>query len=208
MIKVKICGLRREIDIEYVNRYRPDYIGFVFAQSKRRVEPKEAKRISEFLDCRIKKAGIFVNEKLENIIKTVGICGLDVVQIHGDETTEFINKLKEEKNGVEVWKAVRVKDEESIKILETYHADAFLLDAYVEGSYGGAGKAFDWNLASLAKKYGKIILAGGLNLSNITEAIRIVQPFAVDISSGVETEGFKDEEKIKNFVYSVRGNVY
>jgi phosphoribosylanthranilate isomerase len=208
MIKVKICGLRREIDIEYVNRQKPDYIGFIFAESKRRIEPKEASRISTSLDRRIKKAGVFVNEKFENIVETVGICGLDIVQIHGDETTEFISRLKEEINGVEVWKAIRVKDEESIKILETYQADAFLLDAYVEGSYGGAGKSFDWNLASLAKKYGKIILAGGLNLSNITEAVRIVQPFAVDTSSGVETEGFKDEEKIKSFVYSVRRSEY
>lgn len=207
MVKVKICGLRRELDIEYVNRYMPDYVGFVFAQSKRGVEPEEAKRISEALDNRIKKVGVFVNENFEDIIKTIEICGLDVVQIHGDESIEFFDKLMEEAKGLEVWKAVRVKDEASIKSLEGYPVEAILLDTFVEGSYGGAGKTFDWNLANSAKKYGKIILAGGLNLSNITEAMKVTRPFAVDISSGVETDGFKDENKIKDFINAVRNYI-
>jgi phosphoribosylanthranilate isomerase len=208
MVKVKICGLRREIDIEYVNMHKPDYIGFIFAESKRQVDPEEIKRITKTLDSRIKKAGVFVNESLENMIKTIENCGLNIVQLHGGESCKLIDKLRKKAKHVELWKAVRVKDEESLKELEDYSVDAFLLDAYVEGFYGGLGKTFDWNLAVQAKKYGKIILAGGLNLENIQEAIRLVQPFAVDISSGVETEGFKDESKIKKFIYSVRKNAY
>lgn len=208
MIKVKICGLRRDLDIEFVNSYKPDYVGFVFAESKRKVKPEEVKKIASSLDKNIKKAGVFVNEKLSNILEIIETCKLDIVQIHGEETNEFVNMLKKEIKEIEVWKAIRVKDEESLEVLKGYNADAFLLDSYTEGLYGGAGKIFDWKLALKAKEYGDIILAGGLDISNINEAVSLVQPYAVDISSGVESNGFKDEEKIKNFIYSVRRNIY
>lgn len=208
MTKIKICGLKRELDIEYVNRHKPEYIGFVFAESKRRVSPKEAKKLSQKLDSGIKKTGVFVNETIDNVIATAKMCSLDVIQLHGEESQEFICMLQEKNPGTEIWKAIRVKSKEELKIMENYNVTGFLLDAYIEGTYGGAGKTFDWNLAVMAKKYGKIILAGGLESSNVNEAIALVQPFAVDISSGVETEGNKDEEKIKSFIYNVRRNMY
>ena len=208
MTKIKICGLRREKDIEFVNNHMPDYVGFVFAESKRRISPEEGKILINSLDRRIKKAGIFVNESLKNILRTILTCKLDIVQLHGEETKEFVKTLKQEMKNVEVWKAVRVKAGDEIKTLEGFKADAYLLDAYSEGSYGGAGKTFDWHLAVKAKEYGRIILAGGLQLSNIKEAVGLVQPYGVDISSGVETEGFKDSEKIKSFIYAVRRDTY
>jgi len=207
--KVKICGIRRECDIEYVNLHLPDYIGFIFAPSKRRVTREYTNFLTTKLDKRIKKAGVFVNEQLEEVIKTAKECSLDFVQIHGDETPEYISCLKSSlKVNTKIWKAVRVKNEDSIKSIEKFDADSFVLDAYSEDSYGGLGKVFDWKLAVEAKKYGNIILAGGLNLQNVAEAIKIVQPFAVDVSSGVESEGVKDEYKVKKFIYSARYNVY
>lgn len=208
MIKLKICGLRREEDVLYVNKHLPDYIGFVFAESRRRVEPELVENLGELLHPKIKRVGVFVNEEMDKVSQIAELCKLNVVQLHGDESSQYFEKLKNRLSGIEVWKAIRVKDENSIKCMLAYKADAFVLDAYVDGSYGGAGRTFDWNLAMEAKKNGNVILAGGLNLKNIKEALGIVHPFAVDISSGVETDGFKDEGKIKDFIYSVRGNVY
>lgn len=207
MVKVKICGIRRQEDIEYVNAHMPDYIGFIFAKSKREISPLQAGMLASNLNKSIKKVGVFVNEDISKIIETAGECRLDVVQVHGDETPEYILNLKS-KLKMEVWKAVRVKDEKSLERLKDYEADKFVLDAYNESSYGGAGKVFDWNLAVEAKKYGDIILAGGLDPQNIKEAVSIVQPCIVDVSSGVETDGWKDGGKIKDFIYSVRYNMY
>lgn len=214
MVNVKICGIRRREDIGYVNKYLPDYIGFIFAESRRKVSNDTVKSLVVNLDKNIRKVGVFVNEKIENVLETAAVCCLNTLQIHGDEKPDYIENLRNElkKNklkSVEIWKAVRVKDKESLSEFKNFSADAFLLDAFVEGSYGGAGKAFDWKLALEAKKYGKIILAGGLNCENIMDAIKIVQPYAVDVSSGVETEGWKDEQKVKSFLNAARetGNV-
>lgn len=217
MTKIKICGIRREADVEYVNRYLPDYVGFIFAESKRKVSPEQAGILSGMLDKTIKKVGVFVNEDPCVIIQTAAGCGLGAVQVHGDETPEYFSELKEYLDGevevqkraeackkVEVWKAVRVKDRNSIDRMAEFDADCFVLDAHVESGYGGTGKSFDWNLAAEAKKYGNIILAGGLTPQNVEEAIKVVQPFGVDVSSGVETDGFKDESKVREFIHSVK----
>jgi len=214
MSKVKICGLRRPEDILFVNRYLPEYVGFVFAESKRRVSIEEAAELSGKLDERIKRAGVFVNETIENVVSAVKMCRLDVVQIHGDEDPSYVSELKEELlkegfnsnklNKVQIWKGIRVKDETSFKQLEKYGADAYLLDTFVEGSYGGAGKTFDWNLAIKAKEYGDVILAGGLTPDNLISARNKVNPAVLDVSSGVETEGYKDEGKIRDFINMAR----
>ncbi|MCX7747520.1 MAG: phosphoribosylanthranilate isomerase [Clostridia bacterium] len=209
MSKVKICGLKRPEDISFVNKYLPEYVGFVFAKSKRQVDAGLVAQLVKNLDPRIKKAGVFVNEDVGRIISTVKECGLNIVQVHGDETVETVALLKEElkktSNGqVEIWKAVRVKDAASLKGVEEYKVNHILLDAFVEGSYGGAGKTFDWKLASEASKYGKLILAGGLTIENVFEAIKTASPYCVDVSSGVETDGFKDEMKIRDFILRVR----
>ena len=214
MSKVKICGLRRPEDILFVNKYLPEYVGFVFAESKRRVSIEEAAELSGKLDERIKRAGVFVNETIENVVSAVKMCRLDVVQIHGDEDPSYVSELKEELlkegfnsnklNKVQIWKGIRVKDETSFKQLEKYGADAYLLDTFVEGSYGGAGKTFDWNLAIKAKEYGDVILAGGLTPDNLISARNKVNPAVLDVSSGVETEGYKDEGKIRDFINMAR----
>ncbi|NLI58266.1 MAG: phosphoribosylanthranilate isomerase [Clostridium sp.] len=207
MTKVKICGIKRKEDIEYVNKYLPDYIGFIFAQSKRKVSIEFAMELKKNLSPKIKTVGVFVNEDLEKVLEITNKLSLDCVQIHGDEPCEYIEDLKEKiksKKEVEIWKAIRVKDGDSIKKMSCFNVDAFVLDAYIEGVYGGAGKTFDWELASRAKEFGKIILAGGLDRENIKEGIEKVKPFAVDVSSGVETNEYKDEDKIRDFIYKVR----
>ncbi|WP_114298715.1 phosphoribosylanthranilate isomerase [Anaerobacterium chartisolvens] len=215
MTRIKICGLKREQDIEYANRHLPDYVGFVFAASKRRVDVSRARILSLMLDNKIKRAGIFVNQSTDEVAQAAIQCGLDVIQIHGDEPPVYFKELRQrlkclgcENRNIAVWKAIRVKGADCLKQMPLYDADAFVLDSFAEGSYGGAGKTFDWGLAAEAKKYGDIVLAGGLTESNVQNAISVVNPFAVDISSGVETDGGKDEDKIKRFIYSVRSSSY
>ncbi len=209
MSKIKVCGIRRIEDIEYVNNSRPDYVGFVFAESKRRVSVETVITLGSKLGRGIKKVGIFVNEAAESVMDTAKRCSLDVVQLHGSETPEYVENLqrmikKDLKLNVEVWKAIRVKDIRSIEQMECFKADAFVLDAFSEGIYGGTGKAFDWGIAIEAKKHGKVFLAGGLNLQNVQEAVKAVKPYGVDVSSGVETDGFKDRQKVREFILKVR----
>ncbi len=214
MAKVKICGISRKEDIASVNKYIPEYAGFVFAPSRRRVLPSQAAAITAGLDKRIKKVGVFVNGEIDEVVFNAGLCRLDVVQIHGDEPIYYFERLKEKLDSIsgieglngkiEIWKAVRVKDDTSLEGLADFDADAFVLDAYTEGSYGGAGKTFNWDLAVKAKKYGKIILAGGLKPDNALSARDYVQPYALDVSTGVETGGYKDDSKIRDFICIAR----
>lgn len=209
MAKVKICGIKRMEDTGFVNSCMPEYAGFVFAPGKRQVSQEQAKVLCTMLKAEIKTVGVFVNEDIGKIVAAVVLCGLDAVQIHGDECCDYVSVLRKEldliKDGkVEIWKAIRVKDRDSLKSMGDYIADVFLLDTFVAGSFGGSGASFDWKLAKEAKKYGKVFLAGGLNMQNVTSAIRVAQPFGVDVSSGVETDGVKDERKIREFVCRVR----
>ena len=210
MTCVKICGLRRKEDIDYVNIYKTQFAGFVFAESRRKVSKETARMLVKALLPQIKSVGIFVNEKKETVAEIVKYTGLDCVQLHGDETPEYVEKLKEllgriTEKRIEIWKAVRVKNKESLEIISEFDVDAFLLDAYVEGSYGGAGAVFDWQLAAdVAAGHERIILAGGLNPENVKTAVAKVKPYGVDVSSGVETDGFKDAEKIRDFIMKVR----
>jgi len=210
MSKIKICGIRRKEDILYVNKYLPEFIGFVFAQSKRRINFDDAADLVKILDASIKKVGVFVNETYDNIVDAINKCDLDVVQVHGDENPFYLKELKKKimdlQSGkpIELWKAFRVKDAMSLNELSSFDADGFVLDAFVDGIYGGAGKKFDWTLAVKAKKYGKIILAGGLTSQNVIEARNVVNPTVLDVSSGVETCGFKDEKKISEFICMAR----
>ncbi len=215
MTRIKICGLKREQDIEYANRHLPDYAGFVFAPGRRQVDISRARTLSLMLDNKIKRAGIFVNQSTEEVSGAAIQCGLDVIQIHGDEPPVYFKELRQKlkcsgcaDRNIAVWKAIRVKGPDCLNQMPLYDADAFVLDSFTDGSYGGAGKTFDWGLAAEAEKYGDIILAGGLTECNVQNAISVTRPFAVDVSSGVETDGRKDEDKIKRFIYSVRSSSY
>ncbi len=201
MAKVKICGLRREEDILIVNRYLPDYIGFVFAESKRKVTKEEARKLKAGLDKSIKAAGVFVNAPVMDIVELCRENIIDVVQLHGDEEEGYIRELK--KNiSQPVIKAVRPRVKEDIQQGLAFSSDYLLLDTYFEGQFGGTGKPFDWSM--IPQNAENFFLAGGLNSSNVKEAILICHPFCVDISSGVETGGFKDESKVKAFIEAVR----
>ncbi|WP_432662868.1 phosphoribosylanthranilate isomerase [Wukongibacter baidiensis] len=199
MTKVKICGLRRREDIAYVNQLKPDYVGFVFAKSKRQIDKYKAKELINDLDKSIKTVGVFLNTSVDRVRDISGFCKLDVIQLHGDETPKYCSLFDRE-----VWKAFRIKNEDSLKEIQHYSSDGYLLDTYVKGAYGGTGDTFNWNLASKIGKEKFIILAGGLSEDNIDMAINIVRPSIVDVSSGVEIDGFKDFDKMKRFIERVR----
>lgn len=207
MAKVKICGIRRQEDIDGVNRIKPDFIGFIFAKSKRQITPDLAYQLGKNLDKNIKKVGVFVNEPLESLLQTYEEANLDIIQLHGDESFEYVDMIPE---GIEIWKAVRVRDEKDILKAEQYaksdKISAVLLDAYDEREYGGLGVSFDWNLIK-RQIFKNLVLAGGLNSDNIVRAVQICSPDIVDVSSGVETDGYKDYNKMNDFVLKVR-NIY
>lgn len=202
MAKVKICGIKREKDVEIVNSFMPDYVGFVFAESKRKVSVEEAQRLILGLNPQIKKVGVFVNESYAKVMSIAQILKLDVLQFHGDEENEYLEKFKT----YEVWKAASIKSKSDIEKASLYNVNGIVVDSLDESGNGGTGKKFDW---SILKKYKNSILkpifvAGGLNEENIQECIKELQPFGVDVSSGVESNGVKDKLKIKNFITKVR----
>ena len=205
MVKIKICGMRRLEDIEMANNYKPDYIGFVFAESPRKVSYEQARTLSNSLSEEIVPVGVFVNEHMKLIVDLFKDGIIEIAQLHGDEDENYINDLKDksiEETGKEipVINAIEIKDTErnndfNEKLLEWRDSasDYFILD-----SGKGSGKTFDWNLVDKNSEFFKnsIFLAGGLNSENLSSAIEEFNPFAVDLSSSVETDGFKDEEKI------------
>ena len=203
MVKVKICGLSRPCDIDAVNAETPDYIGFVFAESRRRVTPQQARELRARLREGIVPVGVFVDEAPETVLSLVRNGTIDIVQLHGSEDERYIETLKS-LTDAPIIKAVAVRSADDVQKWMASAADYLLLD----NTSGGSGETFDWNLisiesiASTASK--SFFLAGGLNADNITRAIETVKPFAVDASSGVETNGFKDLEKIKTFIRKVR----
>lgn len=194
--KVKICGLSREQDIEAANQARPDYIGFVFAESRRRVTPEQAKRLRERLEPGIVPVGVFVNAPEKEILALLTEGVIDIAQLHGNEDEAFVRRIQEY-SGKPVIKAVKVLSEQDVLRWRNSQADYLLLD-----SGAGSGKQFDWSL--IRRCDCPFFLAGGLNAANVVQAIRQIQPYAVDLSSGAETDGVKDPEKMERIVRSVR----
>lgn len=198
-MEIKICGIKSRADIDIVNKYKPEYIGFIFAPTKRYVSPEKAGELSLLLDGDIKTVGVFVNAPVEDVRRTAEIARLDVIQLHGDEGEDYINAL----GGIcEIWKAVRVRSGE--KIPDINGASRILLDKYDADAYGGTGKTFDWSCASSLKTDKPLVLAGGLTKENVRRGIEIFNPVCVDVSSAVETDGVKDEIKIREFIDTVR----
>ena len=203
MTRIKICGLKRPEDVEYVNQYLPDYAGFVFAGSKRKVTDEQAEELGRKLDERITPVGVFVNEPAEHIVSLVKKGIIRVVQLHGDEDETYILKLRELLKEAEIIKAVRVQNREQILEAAKLPCDYLLLDTWQKDAYGGCGKQFDKSLipSELTVPY---FLAGGLSAENIQENIKTCHPYAVDVSSAVETDGNKDRKKIQEFIERVR----
>ena len=196
--KIKICGLTRLEDIEVANALLPDYIGFVFwERSKRNVTKEQAKELKNRLDSRIKAVGVFVDAEIDFIADLVSCGIIDVAQLHGSEDEDYILQLRERLGGAEIIKAFNINKIESFDEAEKSSADHIMID-----SGKGSGIAFDWSkLERLERPY---FLAGGLSTENISEVLASIKPFAVDVSSGVETDGLKDASKMKRFVESVR----
>ncbi len=204
--RIKICGLTRKQDIEYVNEVLPDFIGFVFAKSRRQIGAETAAKLKNMLDARIKSAGVFVNEDIPFIVSLCSSGIVDYIQLHGDENNQYIEALKKELRKADcqkpIIKAIRVKDADSLAVMQKLNSDFFLLDTYSDEGYGGTGKSFDWSLTHNISR--PFFLAGGLNLENAAEAITGARPFCLDVSSGVETEGYKDRNKIIKLVELIR----
>jgi phosphoribosylanthranilate isomerase len=197
MTKIKICGLTTMRDVDIINNLMPDYAGFVFAPGRRRLLPAEAAVLCAAIAPRIQKVGVFVDEDIETMLYIKALCGLDILQLHGGRKYGSLE-------GCHIWRAVRVKDEHSFKDIDTQGAKALLLDSFVPGVPGGTGAAFDWALIEGRAFNLPVVLAGGLNPGNVREANRRVRPFAVDVSSGVETDGSKDYMKIKQIIEEVK----
>lgn len=194
-MKIKICGLFQEADIDYVNEAKPDYIGFVFAKSKRQVDYHQAKLLKSKLDSTIKAVGVFVDSDIDKITSLVNDRIIDIVQLHGSEASQYINKLKQHID-VPVIKAIKVTGSKDLNDLN-YPVDYYLLDNQTSGS----GKAFDWSLIKELDK--PFFLAGGIDLNNLDEAISKAG-YGIDVSSGVETNGVKDHNKIIEMVRRTR----
>lgn len=197
MTKIKFCGLTRLSDIEAANKLKPEYIGFVFwPRSKRLVTREQAAELKAGLDPAIKAVGVFVDEDL-SVVKSLLDDGIiDIAQLHGNEDEDYIKELKN-KSGKQVIKAFKIRSEDDGRQAEESPADMVLLDSGM-----GTGKTFDWDLiGSVSRPY---FLAGGLGVDNAEEAVRKLHPYALDVSSGIETDGVKDEVKMAAFANAVR----
>lgn len=196
-MKIKLCGLSRPCDIAWANELNPDYVGFVFwPKSKRFVDSEKAACLKSMLKPEIKAVGVFVDESIDAVLNLLNEGIIDVPQLHGSESEEYIKELKT-RSGKLVFKAFKVKCIDDIKNASCSFADYVLLDAGM-----GDGKTFDWSLLKEMKR--DYFLAGGLNVDNINEAVETLRPFGVDVSSGIETDGVKDKDKMLSFVQIVR----
>jgi phosphoribosylanthranilate isomerase len=200
MVRVKICGIQRLEDAMAAVDAGADAIGLNFWRPGRRyVLPEVARVIARALPPLVMRVGVFADEDAETVRKITTLCGLDALQLHGSESPEFCHQFDRP-----VIKGVKVRGPESVMGLDRYRVAAFLLDAHVPGEMGGTGRTFDWALAARAKEAGPVILSGGLTPENVGEAIRAAKPYAVDVASGVETEGRKDPAKIRAFIAQVQ----
>lgn len=198
-VRVKICGIT---DIETALcavGAGADALGFVFTESKRRISPERAREIIDSLPPFISRVGVFVNQPLEEVLQIAGHTGIDTLQLHGEETPEYCSAFN-----YKVIKAFSVSSAYDFSAAALYRANAFLLDTSVPGQRGGTGKTFDWRLAEGFRE-GPLVLAGGLTPENVERAVKTVGPYAVDVSSGVETGGRKDIKKIVEFVRRAKG---
>ncbi|MGN8818760.1 phosphoribosylanthranilate isomerase [Oribacterium sp. HCP28S3_H8] len=199
MTKIKICGLRRMEDITIVNELQPEYIGFVFYPCSRRyIKPEEAARLREKLSPGIRAVGVFVDASVEMVSDLIRQDIISIVQLHGRENAAYISELRERTDDkARIIKAELIHTEEDLRRASGSTADSVLLDAGL-----GAGKTFDWQLL---RDFGRpYFLAGGLTIANVSGAVRTLQPYAVDVSSGVETDGYKDPAKVEAFITAVR----
>lgn len=201
-VRVKICGITRVEDALAAVDAGADALGFMFVEaSPRSVSPEQAAEIISQLPPFVARVGVFVNPLAFKVDTVIAGTGIDTLQFHGEETPEFCRQF-----GLRIIKAFRVRSTESLKPLTDFRSEAWLLDSFVEGKHGGTGAVFNWDLAAQAvKQGGRVILAGGLTPENAAEAVRRVRPYALDVSSGVESSpGLKDTAKVRAFIAAAR----
>jgi phosphoribosylanthranilate isomerase len=201
-VKVKICGITSVADAQAAAAAGADMIGLMFYEgSPRHITLPQAVEISRSLSPFVQRVGVFVNPEEAQVMEAIAACDLNLLQFHGDEPSDFCTQF-----GLMSVKALRVRDATSLAVLENYQTDAFLLDAYSKAGLGGTGEKFNWDLAIEAQKFRKpIFLAGGLTPENVADAVRKVRPFAVDVSSGVESSpGKKDAAKVRAFIQAAK----
>lgn len=195
MTKIKLCGLSRVEDIEVANELLPEFVGFIFAKkSKRYIAPEKAAALKNLLDKKISAVGVFVDEDIKTVAEIAKF--LDLIQLHGAEDDAYISTVKNS-TGKKIIKAFKIKTVEDLQSAKNSRADFILLD-----SGAGTGETFNWQLLKNFER--EYFLAGGLNVENVSDAVKILKPFAVDVSSGIETGGLKDAAKMKKFVQNVR----
>ena len=200
MTKIKICGLYRERDIDFVNQYLPDYAGFVinFPKSHRSLSPEKAGRLIRLLNPGIPAVGVIVNQPPEQAARLLEEHVVDILQLHGSESGDYIRALKE-RTGQEVWKAFQIRSRADLEAAKACPADQIILD-----NGAGIGEPFDWALLEGFER--PFFLAGGLGPQNAVRAVKSLHPYGIDLSSGVETDGLKDKGKISSVIASVRGS--
>jgi phosphoribosylanthranilate isomerase len=200
MTKIKICGITNISDALKCVEAGADALGLVFASSPRQVSLQIAQKICRELPDSVSKIGVFVNENRSTLLKIASLCQLDYVQLHGQEDLAYLQELK-----FPFLKVFKVKDESVLSEIESFKLNRFMLDTYLNGSAGGGGRSFDWNVAQEAKRFGQFFLSGGLTPENVRAALDKVKPYGVDVSTGVENSpGKKDLEKVKRFIQEVR----
>ena len=206
MVKVKVCGLTNLVDAQWAAKCGADALGFILSKKGPRfISEKIAASIISQLPPFTLRVGVLVDEEIETVKRIVEFCKLDYVQLHGEETPDYCEKLRNKIN-CKIIKAFRVKEIDSLKNIKDYFLDGILLDAWSPKSIGGSGVLFDWKLALELARDCPIILAGGLTPENVAEAVREVRPFAVDVSSGVQfTARQKDKEKVLEFIREAKG---
>ena len=200
---VKICGITNAVDARVAADAGADAVGFVFAESPRRVNVEEARTISLALPENIIRVGVFVDEEPAEVLRISREVGLDLAQLHGDETPEAVTAIRQ--GGVKVMKALRVRDAVSLEALDEYEVDLILLDAYSERLRGGTGQRFDWEVAKSLRGRDNIVVSGGLGPENVREAVELFEPYGVDASSSLEdAPGRKNDERVRRFVLAAR----
>lgn len=207
MVRIKICGITNEKDALWAVNLGADYIGFNFYKnSPRKISPKLVAQIIGKLPAFTQPVGIFVNEEMKAVKRIAEKCRLNLVQLHGEESPEYCRELQVQSARLKIIKAFRIRDKESLEGMEKYSVDYYLLDSYVPGIEGGTGEVFNWDMAVEAKQVGKpVFLAGGLTPDNITQAIEKVNPYGVDVASGVErTPRRKDYDLMREFINRIK----
>jgi len=201
MVKVKVCGITNLDDALAAIKWGADSLGFVFAPSPRQVTRQQVIDIVSALPPFVCKVGVFVDSEIGEVREILGVCNLNLAQLHGSETPDFCQALFPR-----VIKSFRVQDESVLNLIPGYKASAYLLDSYHTKLKGGTGQTFNWEIAEKATQFGSVILSGGLTPQNVCQAVTQVQPYAVDVSSGVESEpGKKDHDRLRAFLEAAKG---